>query len=62
MPDFERLHRDLAIHISKLRNPDRVPILQAEFRGEDKARKQIAFFFGYAATAAIFLSYLIGKY
>ena len=61
MPDMERLHRDLAIHLATDFKPERVPILQAEFRGEDRARKQIAYFFGYLAAVIHLLCYLFAR-
>lgn len=61
MPDFERLHRSLAIHVAGHRNPDRIPIIEAEFRGEDRARWQIAKLVAVIATLVISAAWFVGR-
>jgi DUF1365 family protein len=40
MPDMERLTRELSIDLAK--TEQQKEILKAEFRGEDRARRQVA--------------------
>jgi hypothetical protein len=61
MPDFERLHRKFAIYVAKRHNPDRIPILEAEFRGEDRARKEIVYVVGFLVIIVYILSFVIGR-
>jgi len=58
MPDFERLLRPTRLHFAK---PEDRPILAAEFRGEDRARWQIAKVFAGLATIAIIAAWIIGR-
>lgn len=58
MPDTERLLRSAQTHFAK---PGMKPILTAEFRGEDRARWQIAKVFAGLAIAAIIAAWIIGR-
>ena len=41
MPDFERLTRNLRLHLES--DPQKRALIEAEHRGESRARRQIAF-------------------
>ena len=57
MPDMERLHRSLQLHLA---TKQMKPILQATFDDEDKVRWQIVKVFAGASIFLIMLSWIGG--
>jgi len=58
MPDTKPLLCPVWIHFAK---PEEKAILAAEFRGEDRARRQIARVFAALAAVAIFIAWIVGR-
>ena len=57
MPDFERVIRNFSLHIEK--DPVEKMKLEAYFKGQSAARKEIAIFFGILAILFVFVYCLV---
>ena len=60
MPDFERIHRSMNLHLTKTFEPGRVDIVKAFYNGEDHARKQIVYLVLSIAILLHLMCFVIG--